>query len=163
VRWELGVRFDAREFAESMQPAIRAARLARAGADVSEPLGRIRRAIDWYRGDFLQDENARDWHLETRDNLRRLYSDGLFLLGEHLMRADNHTDAAEVYRRAIAVEELREEAHRRLMLCLARSGDRAEALRQYERLVKVLRKEMDAEPESETRALFDRLRRAERV
>jgi DNA-binding SARP family transcriptional activator len=49
------------------------------------------------------------------------------------------------------------------MLCLARSGDRTEALRQYERLAGALRRELDAEPESETRALFDRLRRAERA
>jgi DNA-binding SARP family transcriptional activator len=49
------------------------------------------------------------------------------------------------------------------MLCLARSGDRAEALRQYERLRGALRRDLDAEPESETTALFDRLRRAERV
>ena len=63
----------------------------------------------------------------------------------------------------IAVDELSEEAHRQLMLCLARSGDRVEALRQYERLAGMLRKDLDAEPEGETRALVDRLRRAERV
>jgi two-component SAPR family response regulator len=124
---------------------------------------RIRGAVELYRGDFLQDEGAGDWHLETRDHLRRLYSDGLLLLGEHLMRGEHYIEAAEVYRRAIAVEELSEEAHRRLMLCLARSGERTEALRQYERLAEVLRKDLDAEPERETKALFDRLRRAQRV
>jgi len=107
--------------------------------------------------------DAGDWHLETRDHLRRLYSDGLLLVGEHLMRAEDYSAAAEVYARVIAAEELSEEAHRRRMLCLARSGDRTEALRQYERLRGVLRKDLDAEPDSETTALFNRLRRAERV
>jgi predicted ATPase/DNA-binding SARP family transcriptional activator len=163
VRWELGVHFDARDFAEAVQPAIRQIRSARPGADVAEPLSRIRRAVESYRGDFLQQESAGDWHLETRDHLRRLYTDGLLLLGEHLARAEDYAAAAEVYGRVIAVDELSEEAHRRLMLCLARSGDRTEALRQYERLRGVLRRELDAEPESETTALFDRLRRAARV
>ncbi|MFL5619275.1 MAG: BTAD domain-containing putative transcriptional regulator [Gemmatimonadaceae bacterium] len=163
VRWELDVRFDARELADVMRPAIRAVKGARAGADVAEPLGRIWRATESYRGDFLQDEDAGDWHLETRDHLRRLYADGLLLIGEHLERAEDHAGAAEIYRRIIAVDELSEEAHRRLMQCLARSGDRAEALRQYERLAGMLRKDLEAEPEGETRALFDRLRRAERV
>jgi len=79
------------------------------------------------------------------------------------MRAEDYAAAAEVYGRVIATDELSEEAHRRRMVCLARSGDRTEALRQYDRLRGVLRKELDAEPESETTALFDRLRRAERV
>ncbi|HEX7979570.1 MAG TPA: BTAD domain-containing putative transcriptional regulator, partial [Gemmatimonadaceae bacterium] len=161
VRWELGVHFDARDFAEAVQPAIRQVRSARPGTDVSEPLGRIWRAVESYRGDFLQDESAGDWHLETRDHLRRLYVDGLLLLGEHLMRAEDYAGAAEVYGRVIAVEELSEEAHRRLMLCLARSGDRTGALRQYERLRGTLLRELEAEPESETTALFNRLRRAE--
>jgi len=163
IRWELGVRFDARDFADAVQPAIRQVKTARPGADLSEPLGRIWRAVEAYRGDFLQDVDVGDWHLETRDHLRRLYSDGLLLVGEHLMRAEDYAAAAEVYARVIATEELSEEAHRRRMLCLARSGDRTEALRQYERLRGMLRKDLDAEPESETTALFNRLRRAERV
>jgi len=163
VRWELGVRFDARDFAEAVQGAIKQVKAARAGADLSEPLGRIWRAVESYRGDFLQEEDSGDWHLETRDHLQRLHSDGLLLLGEHLMRAEDYAAAAEVYGRVIATDELSEEAHRRRMLCLARSGDRTEALRQYDRLRGVLRRELNAEPESETTALFDRLRRAERV
>ena len=163
VRWELGVRFDARAFADAIQPAIRQLKAARSGADVSEPLERIRSAVELYRGDFLEDESAGDWHLETRDHLRQLCSDGLLLLGEHLTRSEDYAEAAEMYRRAIAIDALSEEAHRRLMLCLARSGDRTAALRQYERLREVLHRDLEAEPESQTVALFDRLRRAERV
>ena len=163
VRWELGVHFDARAFAEAVQPAIRQLRAVRPGADVSEALGRITRAAESYRGDFLQDESVGDWHLETRDHLRQLYVDGLLLLGEHLMRGEDYAAAAEVYGRVVATDDLSEEAHRRRMLCLARTGDRTGALRQYERLRGTLQRDLDAEPEPETTALFDRLRRAERV
>ena len=50
-----------------------------------------------------------------------------------------------------------------LMLALTRTGKRTEALKQYERLSQVLRSDLDAEPERETKALYERLRRAEAV
>jgi DNA-binding SARP family transcriptional activator len=60
-------------------------------------------------------------------------------------------------------EDLHEEAHRRLMLCLARTGERGRAVKHYERLVVLLREELDAEPEAETIALVERLRQAAEV
>ena len=56
-----------------------------------------------------------------------------------------------------------EEAHRGLMVALARSGDRTEALRQYDRLARTLRTELDTEPDAATKALYNRLRRSEAV
>ena len=49
------------------------------------------------------------------------------------------------------------------MLALTRAGERSEALRQYERLSQTLQSDLDAEPERETKALYERLRRAETV
>ncbi|HEX6201286.1 MAG TPA: bacterial transcriptional activator domain-containing protein, partial [Thermoanaerobaculia bacterium] len=60
-------------------------------------------------------------------------------------------------------DELAEEHHRGLMLCLARSGDRAGALRSYRRLVEVLERELDVEPEPETAELAEAIRRSEAV
>jgi DNA-binding SARP family transcriptional activator len=67
----------------------------------------------------------------------------------------------DVYPRIVQKQDLHEEAHRRLMLCLARSGERGRALRHYERLVALLRDELDAEPEPDTVALFDRLKQGQ--
>jgi DNA-binding SARP family transcriptional activator len=50
------------------------------------------------------------------------------------------------FRAAIRVDEFHEDAHRRLMLALARSGDRTEALRQYDRLARRLQTDLDTEP-----------------
>jgi DNA-binding SARP family transcriptional activator len=49
------------------------------------------------------------------------------------------------------------------MLALARAGDRTEALRQYDRLARLLETELDAEPDADTKALCRRLRRSETV
>ena len=48
-------------------------------------------------------------------------------------------------------------------LALARAGDRTEALRQYDRLARTLETDLDAEPDSDTTALYERLKRAESV
>jgi hypothetical protein len=45
------------------------------------------------------------------------------------------------------------------MRCCVRSGERAQALRQYRLCVDILRSEFDALPEPATVALFDQVRR----
>jgi DNA-binding SARP family transcriptional activator len=146
--------FDADLFEEGISQALRDARADAASADA------LRAALALYRGDFLQDETVGDWHFETRDNLGSLYVQGLCALGELLMRAGEWTEATAIYRRVVVKEDLREDAHRNLMLCLARAGDRGRALRHYETLVALLRDELGAEPEEETVTLYERLKQA---
>jgi predicted ATPase/DNA-binding SARP family transcriptional activator len=153
----LGCELDATSFQEQITTALRGARGGEGSAD------RLRAALALYRGDFLQDETVGDWHLEIRDHLRRLYVDGLFALGELLMQAEAFAEAAAVYQQLVRKEDLHEEAHRRLMLCLARTGERGRALRHYERLVVLLREGLDAEPEEQTTGLYERLKKAQTV
>lgn len=129
----------------------------------AEGTERLTRALDLYRGAFLAGEPVGDWHLQFHDRLRRLCVDGRFELGRRLMEAERLAEAAEAFQHLLQLEDLHEEAYRRLMVCEARRGARTEALRRYERLVLQLRDELDAEPEPETVRLYDRLRRAEPV
>jgi DNA-binding SARP family transcriptional activator len=151
---EMAVELDAALFERQLTAVLREVRAGAGSVD------RLRPVLDLYRGDFLQDETFGDWHFETRDHLASLYVQGLCALGELLMRAEKWAEAATVYRRVVVKEDLHEEAHRNLMLCLARAGDRGRALRHYESLVVLLREELDAEPEEETAALFERLKQA---
>jgi DNA-binding SARP family transcriptional activator len=145
INWEVGVRFDAREF----ETAVRSERLEA--------------AVAGYHGDFLADESAGDWHLEIRDHLRRLFVEAVTTLGKRDLSRSNYKEAAAHFRRAVAADELNEDAQRRLMLSLARAGERNEAMRQYERLAQVLRGDLEAEPERETKTLYERLKRAEAI
>lgn len=61
------------------------------------------------------------------------------------------------YRRALEVNELREDVHRRIMHCYAESGRRSEALVQYHRCQEVLGRELDVEPSVETKGLYERI------
>jgi predicted ATPase/DNA-binding SARP family transcriptional activator len=120
-------------------------------------------ALDLYRGDFLEGEDAGEWHLELRSRLEELYLDGLRTLGDTLFNQGRFAEAAGACRRLLERDDLAEEIHRRLMVCLARAGDRAAALRQYRRLTELLRNELDVEPEPETAELFAALERGAAV
>ncbi|MGE5140444.1 MAG: ATP-binding protein, partial [Rudaea sp.] len=61
-------------------------------------------------------------------------------------------------RQVLAVDGANEPAHRDLMFCYAALGKRADALRQYEELVRLLRSELDVEPSAETRALYEQIK-----
>ena len=63
-----GVEFDGRQF----EIQLRAARAVQARTGDGAPL---MRALDIYRGDFLQDAPAGQWHLEYRDRWRRLHDE----------------------------------------------------------------------------------------
>lgn len=149
--------FDASAFEAAATTALRA--LPRP----LEALPLLQAALALYRGDFLAEERAGDWHLEVHDRLRRLQVDCLGALGDlHLERGETAL-AAEAYERLLRREELREDVHRRLVVCLARLGRRSEALRQCERFALLLREELDTDPEPETLLLCERVRRSEAV
>lgn len=162
IAWDAGVRFDAREFEELVTPAIRSLRAKRdvGGHAATDALVT---ATALYRGDFLSEESAGDWHLETRDRLRGLFVDAQMAIGEHHLRRGAAREAAIAFNRVTAVDELNEEAYRRLMMALDQSGHRTEGLRLYERLARLLRGELDSEPNAATKALYDRLRKGEAV
>jgi DNA-binding SARP family transcriptional activator len=120
-------------------------------------VARLESALALYRGDFLEGETMGDWTLAIQDRLRRLYVEGLSALADHLMARQEFAAAAEQLEVLVQKEELREDAYRRLMLCLARSGRRDQALRQFAYLTELLRGELDADPEPDTSALAARL------
>jgi DNA-binding SARP family transcriptional activator/TolB-like protein/Tfp pilus assembly protein PilF len=61
-------------------------------------------------------------------------------------------------RRLIAFDPTHEGASRALMRALSKLGERAQAVREYERCRKVLKQALDVEPSQETRALADAIR-----
>ena len=152
-----GVELDADVFEREIAALVRPAR-GSAGDPANHEKG-LRTTLALYRGDFLEDVDAGDWHLERRDHLRRRWVDGMLALGGALDAGGRHVEAAEVYRALVAREEVHEEAYRRLMTSLVNGGQRPEALHAYERLTVLLREELGVEPEPETLAVLALVRR----
>jgi predicted ATPase/DNA-binding SARP family transcriptional activator len=124
----------------------------------------LERAAALHRGPFLDgfalpDSVAYDdWLAEVRRVWERRYLDALAALIEARAAAGERAAAIAAAERALALDPLAEELHRRLIALYAEAGDRAAALRQYERCAAILRDELGVEPMPETRALAAALR-----
>ncbi len=123
----------------------------------------LQAAIDLYQGDFVEDFRHGEWFLLRRENLLRKYLDALLRLGRLHFGQRTYDRAAEIYRRAIEKDNVQEDAHRELMRCYARLGQRAQALRHYQTFEHILRTELGAPPAPESVALYEQLQRGEEI
>jgi two-component SAPR family response regulator len=115
-----------------------------------------RRAVALYEGDFLP-EVDRLWCVPKREELREKYIDALVGVGQcHEARLD-FEGAITWYRRALEIDELREDIHRSIMQGYSKSDRRSEALTQYHRCEECLRRELGIEPSHETKSLYEQL------
>lgn len=124
-------------------------------------LPRMEAAAALYRDHFLSGFSLRDsaefdaWQSATTEHLRRAYATALAWLVQTHSQAAEYNRAIDFARRWLAVDPLREEAHRRLMQLYAWSGAREAALQQYREAVRILDDELGVSPLSETTALYE--------
>ena len=106
----------------------------------------LQNAVELYRGDLLEGW-YQDWCLFERERLQNMY---LTMLDKLI----DYSEANELYEAGLAYgahilrhDRARERTHRRLMRLHYLARDRTEALRQYERCVSSLDKELGVEPD----------------
>jgi len=121
-------------------------------------------AADLYRGRLIDDvtvgeEGWNEWLTGERERLFELAVGAIIGLGEHELVAGRAEHALKAGHRAIALNNLREDAHRLILQALAATGRKAEALKHYQDLVALLKRELDTEPDAATRSLVAALRR----
>ena len=130
-----------------------------AGSTSDESLGR---AVAVYRGDFLEgfeldEEKFDQWVLAERDRLHRL------ALRSHAQLIESHTkrgavdEAIATAHQSLRIDPLQESVHRTLMRLYMDSGDLVNALQQYDALAKTLKRELQIEPDADTRKLFQQI------
>ncbi len=116
----------------------------------------VRDAITAYRGEFLEGIDE-DWVLEARERYSNAFLTGLEQCSKAAESNGEFERALEMARRVVALDGLREQAHREVMrLCLILGRPR-EALEQYERRRAITLNEMGEEPTSLTKALYQRI------
>jgi tetratricopeptide (TPR) repeat protein len=124
----------------------------------------LERAVGLYRGDLLAGLGVtappfEDWLMTERERLRELALEALARLLTGQRAAGETAPAVQSARRLLALDPLQEAVHRTLMRLYAQAGRRDAALRQYQDCVDALRRELDAEPEAETKALYQEILR----
>jgi len=130
---------------------------------------RLERAVGLYRDDFLAGFSAGDgagyeqWLLVKRDALQESAARALAQLAEFQAATGQLEAALQHARRQLALDPWREPAFRQAMRFLALAGQRSAALAEFERCRQALNAELGVEPETETRALYERIRAGELV
>ncbi len=120
-------------------------------------------AVALYRGDFLADFYLPDssafegWAAALRADLCRVMLGALDRLAAYALEQSAYNEAVTYARRQLEIDNLRESAYRQLMHALALSGQRSEALAEYERCSHLLRVDLHMEPSAATRALVERI------
>lgn len=127
-------------------------------------ISRIEQAVDLYKGEFLagffveQASEFDTWMVVERERLHHLVLDGLGKLVRWEMEGGAYTAGIQNASRWIQLDPLSETAYRQMMRMLAFSGQRGEALKQYQRCQQILLNELDVEPDIRTTALYEQIK-----
>ena len=149
---EAGIQVDVANFDALAAAGHDHKRAGRTGAAIAS----YERAVDFYRGDLYGGSDVQA--MIERERLRALHLNMLSQLAEHRFNECNYDACLRHALRLVEHESCREDAHRLVMRCYVRRGERAQALRQYRLCQEILRTEFDAPPEPATVALFDLVR-----
>jgi DNA-binding SARP family transcriptional activator len=105
-----------------------------------------------------------DWVIFERERLRHLFINALEGLSLSLSHRGHHALAVDAAIVAVAAEPLRESAHSALIEAHLAAGNRGEAVRGYERLIRLLDSQLGVPPSLAVRARLEPLlRRALRL
>jgi DNA-binding SARP family transcriptional activator len=147
-----GVGVDISHFDALAEMAQRQLRAGDSDAAVSS----WRRAVALYHGEICVADDMRA--IVQRERVRALYLSLLCHLADQYFRQRDYQAALDYAFRLLSHDPCREDAHRLVMRCHVRLGERAQALRQYRVCQQILAAEFEARPEPLTTALFDRVR-----
>lgn len=109
-------------------------------------------AVESYGGPFLDGLDG-DWILQERERLHCVFVRVCLRLMCCAASNGQYEQAIDFGRRILARDALRESIQRDVMLLLVLNGQRAEALRAYERLAALMRSELNIQPMPETKRL----------
>ena len=115
-------------------------------------------AVSLYRGDLASAGESGVQAIMERERLRAAYLTLLVRLADHAYDEADFRACLAYALRLLGHDPCREDAHRLVMRCHVRLGERAQALRHYATIRAILRTEFQTEPEAATLALFERVR-----
>lgn len=123
----------------------------------------LERAVALYAGDFLdglwvtQAPAFEEWLASERERVRQLMLSALHDLATDAIRRGALGQVIDYATRVLKMDPWQEEAHRHLMYGLAISGQRGNALAQYDICRRALQDELGVDPSDETTDLYRRI------
>ncbi len=132
-----------------------------AGTRPEASLKELENALHFYTGDLLADLYD-EWCETPRQQWRRRYLESLERVAQAHLQSLNFPQALHYAHLWLENEPLEEAAHRTVMEAHLGLGQSHQAAQHYRRLCQMLDEELRAEPSPETRALYARIRKAEK-
>jgi DNA-binding SARP family transcriptional activator len=117
----------------------------------------LRDAVQLYRGDLLEGW-YHDWCLFQRERLQNMYITMLDKLMCYCESRSMYQTGLEYGERVLGLDRAHERTHQRMLKLYYLSGDRAAALRQFERCAKALKEELGVKPAMATLHLYEKVR-----
>jgi len=136
--------------------------------DTSLRISLLADAAKLYRNHFLTGFSLKDaypfneWAYAVSEDLRLKLATTLTTLSEDLCSEDQAEKAVPYARRLITLDPLNEASHRILMNVYIQARQHSAALKQYQTLEQTLRKELNLDPQPETRELYKKIRKGDR-
>ena len=133
-------------------------------AEEEADIHRLQYAVSLYQGNFMEGFSCEsaplfaDWILGEREKLREIALDCLQKLVWAFTGQQDYLAAIRFQRQILEMEPWQEEAHREMMLLLAKSGQRIAALHQYETCRSILSAELGVELDIATVQLYEQIR-----
>ena len=127
----------------------------------------LEEAARLYRDDFLSGFSLKDgpnfneWALAKAEHMRRDFAAVLEMLVEDYSTSDQVSSAILHAQRLAGLDPLNEATHRKLMELHVLADQQTAAIQQYHALEKLLRKELNLDPQPETRDLYKKIRKGE--
>lgn len=121
------------------------------------------KSIGMYKGEFLQGFLVKDaddferWIFQERDKYRDIYISRLEREIESYIQQKNLSDAEAYCKELIKVDELNEDAYRRLMKIYCFQEQYNKGIEIYQKLVKILKEELFITPDIDTINMFEML------
>ena len=127
------------------------------GKELDTPLAeKLEHAVQLYQGPLLEGWYE-DWCLSERERLQNMYLAMLDKLMSYCEPRHDYETSILYGLRIMCFDRCRERTHQRLMRLYYLLGDRAEALRQYERCAAALNEELGVKPSKSTLALYKQI------
>jgi tetratricopeptide (TPR) repeat protein len=147
-------RIDVIEFVEHSERA----QALQAEEQFAQAAAEYEAALKLVQGEYLADDRYADWAVPLRQKWQETYLNLLERLADCHARLGQYRHAITRSSQVLQLEELRESVYCQLMLYHYLSGNQPEALRMYEQCAKVLRAQLNIEPGTQTKELYEQIK-----
>ncbi len=120
-------------------------------------VGEYEKAFDLYEGDFLPEDLYSDWASPVRDRLRIRYLRALEDAAGIAESSGDRDRSLRFYEKMFSADSCNEKACCWLMQQYQSDARRGEAIRTYERCERAMSRDLDLEPDEQTKKLYRRI------